>query len=172
MAGDANTQMKSIGKGIVQINLRLSRILEAVETAGSDLGGDVGGAGGSATLDVLLDLLDTVTRATCTPGLPVRRRWWQVLAPPAPHPDPRLAGVALAREHALARLASMGIEPIDSSGAFDPVIHQAVERRTTPKASLHGTIAAELRPGWIRVTGGAPVVIRPAQVTVFAQGEQ
>ena len=157
-----------LGKGLVQINLRLTQVLEAVERspAGSDAD--------SRTLEALLDLVDAtgaaLERRTAEPG---RRKGLLSWLRPEPASEADLwRGIAMAHAAVLERLQAMGIERMPGSGAYDPQLHCAVETRPATSPEQAGTLAATHRPGWIRSTGSAPEVLRPAQVSVHQEREE
>lgn len=154
-------QLASIGKGIVQINLRMNRVLELLERpAASD--GDRG------EREVLLDLLDALDRAL--DRTEPRRGWWARLFARRQADDLGLrSGIELARSRALARLRHLGIEAIDSSGSFDAELHEAIERLPAPEGARDGTIARTHRTGFVARDGGGRRVLRTAQVSVYAR---
>lgn len=162
MSNDIQGQIQQLGRGLVQVNLRLNRVLELLEAERAP-------AGGGDLRDVLLDLVDALTLATT---LPARRRrgafaW---LLPPAPSGELE-AGVRMARERALARLSDQGLLPVPAEGAFDAALHQVVDRRPTADPARHHTIATVHRPGWMEERAGERRVIRPALVSVYAHQE-
>lgn len=173
VAEDLNAQMQQIGRGLVQINLRLTRVLEVVEKGGGP------SASGDQALEALLDLLDAIERTFDAEYPAPRAPWWaRLLGQPAPQARKlseleALAGLKLARTDALARLQIQGIEPVPSAGAVDPRLHAVIDTRPAPKASedgsdLHGQIVETHRRGWMR-RGDPPTAIRPAHVTAYTR---
>jgi molecular chaperone GrpE (heat shock protein) len=156
-------QLASIGKGIVQINLRMNRVLELLERPTASDGGDRGGE-----REVLLDLLDALDRAL--DRAEPRSGWWARLFARRPADDLGLrSGIELARSRALARLRHLGIEAIDSSGSFDAELHEAIERLPVPEGARDGAIARTHRTGFVARDGGGRRVLRTAQVSVYAR---
>lgn len=160
MSQDLGAQVAQIGRAVVQVNLRLSRVLELLEAGGGakETGGD--------DLEILLDLLDALTLSLA----PARTRGWLDRLRPDPDLDLR-RGLALARAAALERLRAQGVEPAPTDGAFDAAIHQVVERVRARDPGQHHTIARVIRPGWVAQKDGARAVIRPAMVAVYAVEE-
>lgn len=72
-----------------------------------------------------------------------------------------LAGVQMTRAQLAGLLEREGIRAVPDGGAFDPALHQAVEKVETDSAAA-GTILATMRTGYT-VSGQ---ILRPAQVRV------
>ncbi|MEW6071467.1 MAG: nucleotide exchange factor GrpE [Planctomycetota bacterium] len=157
-----------LGRGLVQANVRLGQVLEALGKGGG------GPAEEGPALGALLDLVDalgeTFARREETRG---RRRWlpWARRNGEGARED-LWRGLALAREAALEHLAAQGIEPIPPGGPFDPALHRAVEARPAPAPALAGTVAATHRQGWVRREGSGRLVLRAAHVSVYAEGAE
>lgn len=153
----------NLGKGLVQVNLRLNRITELLER------GSAPSSQASPHLDSLLDLLEAVDQTLAAARAPAPSRpWWRALAGPAPAVD--LQGLALAREHVLGQLEQAGIEPISTSGKVDPRQHQVIEALIPEDPALAGTIARTHRQGWIR-RGDPPTLLRLSQVSAWRTQE-
>lgn len=154
-------EIAGLGKGLVQINLRLTRITELLER-----GAGAPNAGGPHS-ELLLELLDAVDRALATSRAPV-------VAPPAwqrwfgfvPQPTVDLSGLSLAREHTVAQLAASGLALAPVVGRVDPHIHRVIEVRDTIDVALDGAIAVTHRQGWYR-PGDPPTPVRHAHVTAW-----
>lgn len=165
-------RISQLGKGMVQVNLRLGRLVELLEQQPGATGGD--GAAASAqpgAMDLLLDLLDAVehTLAAHPTQLAVALPWWRrLLAAPAPQAD--LTGLSLARDHAVQQLGLVGILPAPAQGPADPHLHRVVEVRPTADPALDSTVAHTHRRGWFR-RGDPPSVIRAAEITAWRHGE-
>lgn len=162
---DMQRQLSNIGKGIVQINLRLSRLAELVE-AGTSAGAEAGSQQGPA-LELLFDLLRAVDQTLAVPVAPAS--WWERLLGTAP-PAADLEGLSLARDHVLAQLRLADIQPIATDGPADPRLHQVVEVQAPTDPALAGTIARTHCTGWVR-KGNPPHVLRLAQVTAWKRTE-
>lgn len=147
-----------LGKGMVQVNLRLSRILELMEQGGSA----PSRSGGDPGLDLLLELLDSVEHTLAAP-VPAPSGWRRFLGAP---PAPDLTGLALARDHALARLEHHGLVRSPVDGPADPLLHRVVETRPTDQPDLDGHILHTHRHGWHRA-GDSVQVVRTADVTAW-----
>jgi hypothetical protein len=160
MNDDALRQLASLGKGLVQVNLKLSKLTELVE-AGSSGAKD-------APPELLLDLLEAVE-------LTLERR----APPPAPAPPPRwafwrrappivqladLQGLQLARDQVVEQLAKGGICVIPLHGPADPALHRVIDTRPTADPALDRTIAATHRRGWYRPPS---TIVRLAHVTAW-----
>jgi molecular chaperone GrpE (heat shock protein) len=135
-------ELSRLGRGMVQMNLRLGRVLSLLESR------DPPGTAGS--LAALLDLIDGVDQSLR--ALP---------------PGDVATGLGLALARALDALAEMGLQPI-GEGAFDPQLHHAV--LAEPDAARAGQVARTLRRGWQR-DGDPPTVLRPAHVAVWRAPE-
>lgn len=157
--------LASIGKGIVQVNLRLNRILELLEHAPATAGTPTAASGGE-TGEILFELLDALERALERP--PPRRWWSRLLGRPAPD-DGLHRGLDLARGRALARLRHLGVEVIDATGSFDAELHEAIERLPAPPGVADGSIARVHRTGFVARDGVGRRVVRAAQVSVYSQ---
>ena len=164
---DLSEQIARLGKGLVQINMRLTQVLEGVERAPSPAGPE------ARSLETMLDLVDATGEALeRRQAMENRGRgWWARLFGRGDESEDLWRGIAMARASALERLRSMGIEPIPATGAFDPSLHHAVDTRPAPSPELVATIAAAHRRGWMRVRAQGREAIREAQVSVFERGE-
>lgn len=165
---DLGDQLSRMGKGLVQLNLRLTQVLEAVERPPTAPESD------SRVLDALLELVDATGDALERRSEPRRNRrgFLAWLRPPTVPDESLWRGIAMARATALERLAAMGILPIAVTGAFDPELHCAVDTRPAPSPELAGTLAVTHRRGWVRSSGGRQETLRPAQVSVHEQLKQ
>jgi molecular chaperone GrpE len=76
-----------------------------------------------------------------------------------------MTGVQMTRVQLASALERSDVRPVPEGGAFDPALHQAVERVETDEQA-HGTILATLRTGWT-IKGQ---ILRPAQVRVAVGG--
>lgn len=160
---DIAEQLSRLGKGLVQLNVRVTQLLEN----GSRLPTtpDIDGR----ELEILFDLLDGVGAAierkgpavAASKGLLARFRRRDDAG------DDLWRGISMARESALERLRTLGVQPIPASGSFDPELHCAVETRTAPSPELAGTVAGIHRAGWVLQSGSGRKVLRTAQVTVY-----
>ncbi len=149
-------QVASLGKGMVQVNLRLTKLAQQLQDAPTSGGTEDG------TFELLFDLLEAVDRTLSARSRPVRRWWWRREPPP-----PDLAGLEVARADIVAQLQSRGLAAIPSDGAVDPALHRVLETRPTHDPSLDGTVAAVHRAGWWR-PGPSPTVLRHAHVTAWS----
>lgn len=159
---DLQRQLGGLSKGLVQANLRLSRVIELLEQQG-----EAGSSASDGAMDLLLDLLDAVEqtlRAASAPAPP--RRWWQ--RPPAPSPD--LSGLKLAAEQVIAQLGQAGVRRAPSEGPVDPLLHRVVDVLPTDDPALDGTLALTHRAGWFR-PGPPPTVLRHAHVSARRRSE-
>ena len=165
--------LASIGKGIVQINLRLNRVIELLERPETGKTGETGETGASERGEqvILFDLLDALSRALERPAPPPRRSWLARLTRAEPPDEGLRAGLVVARERALEHLRRRGIDLIDTHGRFDPELHEALERvpPQAGSAGLPGMIAATHRRGFISGEGGERRVLRLAQVSVYSE---
>lgn len=150
--------LASIGKGIVQVNLRLNRVLELLERPTTPTPSEAG------EREILFELLDALERALERPR---QRRWWSRLFGRSDDLALR-RGIALARARALERLRHLGVEPIDATGSFDADLHEAIERVPPPTGVADGTIARIHRTGFVARDGGGRRVLRSAQVSVYS----
>ncbi len=142
-------QLSHLGKGLLQVNLRLSRLLELAEsTKGRDP---------LPTGDLLLDLVEAVERTLEGP----QPTWWQRVTGRATV-DTRGLSVALAQ--VADALAAHGITPAPREGPIDPALHRVIDTRPAAEAAKHGRIAATHRRGWRKAEG---VPLRVAQVTAW-----
>ncbi|MFT5459123.1 MAG: molecular chaperone GrpE (heat shock protein) [Myxococcota bacterium] len=156
---DLDRRLAQIGKAVVQINLRLGRVLTAVE------GGSSGGA--PDMLEPLFDLIDAVDRvAASLEQPPPPPPWWAPWQRPPAAPSGVLDGLQLARQRAIDQLRAGGIEPAPREGPCDPHQHQVLDTVATPHADLGHTIHTTHRRGWIR-RGETPEVLRTALVTAW-----
>lgn len=150
--------LASIGKGIVQVNLRLNRVLELLERpAVVEVGEE---------REVLFDLLDALERALERPV--ARPGWWARLLGRRADDAGTARGIEVARARALARLRGLGIATIDTSGRFDAEVHEAIERVPATAGVVDGAIARTHRTGFVLGEGAARKVLRLAQVSVYS----
>lgn len=184
---DVRAELASLGKGLVQLNLKLSRALEGMELSN---GGDdsprrgaepVLPAEATGTFEVACDLIDALDGAiACAAagspeengppaGAPKKlRRLWRRWLPRAGASREQLRrGLVLARDHAMTRLRSLGYESVAVVGPQDPALHQVVDTTAAPDPSLEGHLAHTHRRGWVRVAGDRRRVLRHALVTVY-----
>lgn len=100
----------------------------------------------------LHDLVDVMTRsampAANDDGAAVVRRNYEVL-----------------RSQLAQTLQQNGLLPIPTTGAFDPLLQQALSTVATEDAALDGTVARAVRPGFRTAAGS---VLRYAEVEVYA----
>lgn len=179
MSDELTEQVRALGKGMVQANLRLNRILERLDVQG---GGPVPASaqGPSPLLDLLFDLCDGLDRADAAvaalalppPQPPPRRAWpWsrlRALSSPQPtRPAEVLAGLRLLRAELLDGLARQGVFPVPVDGAFDPSMHRAVAVLPAGDPACQELIASSSRRGFLLRDPGGARVLRPAEVTVF-----
>jgi molecular chaperone GrpE (heat shock protein) len=150
---DSTTLLQNLGKGLTQINLRLSRLLEREAPPA--------GAGGDDSLDPLLDLLDAVDEAIAR--RPSGRSFWG-----RRRDDDLWRGLVLAAECARDQLRTRGIEATPAEGPFDDRLHRAIERVPGPPERA-GTLAHNHRRGWVRAVGDQTRVLRVAQVSVWTE---
>lgn len=75
--------------------------------------------------------------------------------------DPKIAGIKQIEKQLEDILAAEGLTKIDTSGKFDPALHEAISYEHNPKIPVD-TIIAELESGWQFGTR----VIKPAKVRV------
>ncbi len=165
LPAELSDQIARLGKGMVQLNMRLGQVLEAIGRMPADSGSD------RAVLEVLLDLADAAGEAL---GRRDARRgartgWLGRLLAGREEHESLWRGLAMAREAALERLRALGIEPVAETGAFDPELHCAVEARPAPAPELAGRLAATHRRGWLRAKAGGREVLRVAQVSVYQE---
>lgn len=174
MSEEIQSQLGQLGRGMVQVNLKLGRILDAVQSDGGSGGGE------EPALEALFDLLEAVSLALeQAEGGPrpepfLRRLFGRSRATGAPG-DTGAAGdeavwrgLAIAREEALDRLRRRGIAAAPTEGRFDPDVHRVVERLPVPDPARHGTLARTYRRGWVQQEGGGRRVLRAAHVGVYA----
>lgn len=160
---DASEQLAQLGKGLVQINLRLGRLGEAIEERRA-----TPGEVDSRALDALLDLVDATGDALDRRGSTDRQPGLLARLRRSPEREADLwRGIALAHAGALERLRGMGIEPISCEAELDPALHRVVEVRPAPTLGAAGRIAACHRRGWTRRRAGETLVLREAHVSVF-----
>lgn len=152
-------QLANIGKGIVQINLRMSRVLELLERPAAD-------SGDPAEREALLDLLDALERALAAPR-PRTGLWSWLWGRDQGTSDALRRGIELALARAREQLRRLGIEVIDTTGSFDASLHEALERLPTPAGVAAGTIVRTHRTGFVVVGGAGRRVLRFAQVSVY-----
>jgi molecular chaperone GrpE (heat shock protein) len=151
--------LASIGKGIVQVNLRLNRVLELLERPSVPAS--------SEEREILFELLDALERALERPA--PRAGWWSRFVGRVPATDAGLGrGIEVAHARALARLQHLGITRIDTSGSFDAELHEALERMPAAPGVVDGTIARTHRTGFVMGEGAERRVLRSAQVSVYS----
>ena len=150
-------QLANMGRALVQVNLRLSRVLELLE-------GKAGG--GSDQLGTLLDLIEACERTLESAQLPAPRRGWlrRWLAPPPPDAD--LEGLRIALARSRDALLADGLVPTPLEGVVDPRLHQVIEVLGTDDPGRDEHIARTHRRGWHR-PGDPPTIIRQAQVSAW-----
>lgn len=152
---DIKRQLSSLGKGVVQANLRLNRLLERGESPSG---------GGAPELELLLDLLQASGQTLDAANLPAPPLpWWQRALGIEPTPGVDLEGLRLSRDGALERLDALGVRPVAEEGPADPLLHKVIEVRTTQDPALDGHIAATHRQGWAR----KGEVLRYAEVSAW-----
>lgn len=157
-------QLRSIGKGVVQANLRLARVLEALEsvapTSGSTTLPDMSGP--------LFDLVDALDAALAgRSGPPARRRLFGLL-PPRPAPAaPVREGLRVALDRAVEQLGQLGVYPVRAEGLVDPRRHRVVDRVPVTEGGRAGEIAALRSRGWRIGEGERERVLRPACVDAW-----
>ncbi|HPJ26947.1 MAG TPA: nucleotide exchange factor GrpE [Synergistaceae bacterium] len=76
--------------------------------------------------------------------------------------DPLLKGVSMVRRQFFEALKLLGLEEIESRGAFDPSLHEAVGVIPVEDSDLDGTVVEELQKGYL--LGGK--VLRASQVRI------
>lgn len=107
-------------------------------------------------LPLLFDVLDRVDAAIQSLQVPARRSWFT-------RADPRVAalleGLRMTRAHAQSGLSTLGVQRIDTGGAFDPTRMQAIEG---VPGGTQGDVHTEILPGYQH----GDTVLRLAQVTV------
>ncbi len=157
------SSLRSVGRGLVQINLRLTKILEAVQ-AGPASSAAAGPPG--RHLEALLDLVDAVDKTLELAPHATPVPWWARWLPRPPGPD--LEGLRLARAQVLEHLRDAGVEPIAPEGPLDPGLHTVLDTRPTTDPGLQGVVAHTHRRGWAR-RGDPPSVVRPALVTAYVR---
>ncbi len=156
MSGDsASRQIANLGKGLIQVNLRLNRILEMLEE------------GGPARTDsphtaLLLDLTEAAERTLEATAALSPPTWWQRLLGVRAFPPPD-DGLRLALDRIRDALTAEQITPIPRTGPVDPRLHQVIEVLPTADPDQHEHIAQTLRRGWQQ----RGVVLRLAQVTAW-----
>lgn len=107
-------------------------------------------------LPLLFDVLDRIDAAIQSLQVPARRSWFM-------RADPRVAalleGLRMTRAHAQSGLSTLGVQRIDTGGAFDPTRMQAIE---AVPGGTQGDVHTEILPGYQH----GETVLRLAQVTV------
>ncbi len=152
-------QITNLGKAMIQVNLRLSRVLEILE----------GGAqsGGAELVEPLLDLLEAAERTLEQPAPPAPAGgWFARWFAPAPAPAPPLDGLRIAVARTRDALQAQGLEPIPTDGAVLPALHRVTEALETDDPERHGKIARTHLRGWYR-PGDPPEVLRQSQVSAW-----
>lgn len=148
---------RAVSKGLIQINLRLSRVLELLEGGTREAS--------SAPVDslpILFDLLDAAARTVDPDPLPVPHSWW-----PFGRRDrvPDLRGLRIALEAAHDHLSAHGVV-LTNDGPIDPRLHRVVDVTPTSDPAMDRHVARVIRQGWI-TTGTPARVLRPADVVAF-----
>jgi molecular chaperone GrpE len=133
------TKYRQASSEFDEMRLRLRReISKDVERARRDV------------ISELLEVLDNLERA-----LDSSRQ--------SPTSDALLQGVDMVRRQFLSKLESLGVRPIESTGArFDPSLHEAVSAVPAASPDQDGTIVGVVRQGY-RI---GEDVLRPAAVAV------
>lgn len=158
-------QLRSIGKGVVQANLRLARVIEVLDTT-AGIGGEPARPDAMPALFDLIDALDAAL--SHADGLPVRRRLFGLL-PPAPRaPDPAWRGLQIALSQAVEQLDRLGVRAVHDSGALDPRRHRVVGRIPCKDPEQGEEIAVVQARGWCTGDGDGERILRPACVQVWA----
>ena len=157
-------QLRSIGKGVVQANLRLARVLEVLEssapTSGATTITDLSGP--------LFDLVDALDAALAgRSGLPARRRLFGLLPPQLAPADPVREGLRVALDRAVEQLGQLGVYPVQAEGPVDPRRHRVVGRVPVTEQGRAGEIAALRSRGWRVGEGDRERVLRPACVDAW-----
>jgi hypothetical protein len=153
-------QLSGIGRALVQVNLRLAKLAEGVQSAPATPSDPAPGH-----LDLLLDLLEAVEKSLQAPVPPEPpSRWWRPWAVAIAGPD--LSGLALTREHVLERLGLAGLRPVPSQGKLDPRLHRVIATKVPDSPDLDGTLCETHHTGWVSGDKFAHV-IRLAQVTAW-----
>lgn len=149
--------LQELGRGVSRLHLKLTQIQERLDAP--QPAPPVAQADGE--LDTLFDLIEAIESAL--EHRAPRRRWFRWRDEAA---DDLWRGLAVAAAAARERLQRAGIEQSPVSGAFDPLLHRAVEVVPVAAGRSEGTLAATHRRGWLRRRGTERVVLRTAQVSV------
>ena len=144
---DSSTELRRLGRGIAQLNLRMKQILERTPAAPT---------GSREELEILFDLVDAVENTLAAP-VAVQRGWWP-WSGTVPTVD--LTGLKLARDHSMERLRQLGIEGVAEHGPVDPSVHRVVLVVSPTSTHPAQTVQRTHRRGWVRVD--------PHQVLRFA----
>lgn len=162
---DPQSQIRAIGKGVIQANLRLTKVLDRL-----DVLAPASNEAADAWLDPLLALMDGIERSLAPTALPApRRRWWRRRPSGLSVEHAALQdGLRLLLDQAGAELSRGGVEALPTSGAFDPTSHRAIDRAVTTDPSLHNTIQRTWSRGYRR----GDDVVRLAEVTVWSVEEE
>ena len=115
------------------------------------------GAGDAPAMRVIIELIDRIEAARHSLLAPAPRRWFT-------RSDPRVAaladGLAMTQARALSDLASLGVQRLETSGAFDAEYMEALD---VVAGGPPGQVAREILSGYRR----DGVVLRAAQVAVY-----
>ena len=156
---DLERRLTQIGKGVVQINLRLGKVLAAVEAGpGSDR---------PDALEPLFDLIDAIDRAVEAMDVPAPAPPWWARWLPTPAPTSgTLDGLRLARQRAIDQLRSLGVESAPLQGPCDPRLHEVIDTVPATGSTPPDTVHRTHRRGWT-LRGEPPVLLRTAHVTAW-----
>lgn len=146
---DALDLIRRNGRGIVEINLKLRRLLESAPTPSPD-------RDRPAAFELQADLVEGLDRA-----IEEARR----LA----GGEGLVVGLDSLRRRLLESLAAGGVHPIRTEGRFRPRCHQVVATRPGVRPA---EIAAVVRRGWGRRRGAGIELLRPALVVVGEPQQQ
>ena len=156
--------LRSVGKGVIQANLRLARVLEILETVAPATGAPAM----PDTSAPLFDLLDALDAALAAPSWPPARRRLFGLLPPRPAPDDSVrSGLRVALDRAVEQLGQLGVRSVRASGPIDPRRHRVVGRVAAEEPARDGEIAAVRSRGWRMGDGDQERILRPACVDAW-----
>lgn len=162
-------QLRSIGKGVVQANLRLARVLEALDSGGTP-------RSPQAVVDTSAPLFDLVDALDAALGhgaqLPARRRLFGLFPPLPPPCDPSREGLRIALDRAVEQLGQAGLHPLRAEGPVDPRRHRVVGRIPAEDEARIGEIAAVHSRGWRMGEDSKERILRPACVDVWSVPER
>ena len=179
MSDDIGRQLREQGRGLIQVGLRLNRVIQLLEgeRRPTPPGATPAARPVAETAEVLFDLLDHLDRALeripaghrpLASGLRriLRRPWLRA----QPVEEALRQGLLLARDEALDRLRLLDLHQAPESGPVDWDLHRVVERVPHPDPLRHHTIRHTQRRGWVRGVGSQRQVLRQARVSVFYYG--